>query len=122
MLPSGPLVKVIVRGGADWTKMNTAAASTTTAKRSAAMVTARLRPNISMIIISRLGLVVGKPSAAAWAGKSVESLSLLIGLQRRLAGRVEQGEKAWVIRALFVGVLGGSLYLEARRRGVTGRN
>src|ERR1039457_6721147 len=92
MLPSGPLVMVIVSGGADSTKRNTAPASTRTAKSSAAMVMARLTPNTSIIIVSKPGLGVGKPPAAVWPVKSFESLSLLIGWQRRLQNQLEKGE------------------------------
>src|ERR1035441_5527099 len=92
MLPPGPLVIVIVPGGADSTKRNTAPATTRTANRIAAMVMARLTPNISIIIVSRLGLVVGEPPAAGGPLKSVESLSLLISRQRSLPDPLEQGE------------------------------
>src|ERR1039458_4953876 len=92
MLPSGPLVMVIVPGGADSTKTNTAPASTRTAKRIAAMVMARVRPNISMIIVSRLGLAVAKPPALLGPVKSADCLSLLIAWQRRLPNQLEQGE------------------------------
>src|ERR1035441_83109 len=92
MLPPGPLVIVIVPGGADVTKRNTAPATTRTANRIAAMVMARLTPNISIIIVSRLGLVVGEPPAAGGPLKSVESLSLLIRRQRSLPDPLEQGE------------------------------
>src|ERR1035441_3835535 len=95
MLPSGPLVMVIVPGGADSTKTNTAPASTRTAKRITAMVMARLRPNISMIIVSRLGLAVAKPPALFGPVKSADCLSLLIGWQRRLPGQLEQGENPY---------------------------
>src|ERR1017187_2391784 len=93
MLPSGPLVMVIVPGGADLTKTITAPASTRTAKRIAAMVMARLRPNISMIIVSRLGLAVARPPALSGPVKSSDCLSLLIAWQRRLRNQLEQGEK-----------------------------
>src|ERR1035441_10138670 len=92
MLPPGPLVIVIVPGGADVTKRNTAPPTTRTANRIAAMVMARLTPNISIIIVSRLGLVVGEPPAAVGPFKSVESLSLLIRWQRSLPDPLEQGE------------------------------
>jgi hypothetical protein len=45
-----------------------------------------------MIIVSRLGLGVGKLPAAVWPGTLVESFSLFIGWQRRLQNQLEQGE------------------------------
>src|ERR1039457_282340 len=92
MLPSGPLVIVIVLGAADSIKRKTAPAITRTAKRIAAMVMARLTPNISIIIVSRLDLGAGEPPAAVGPFKSLESLSLLIRWQSSLPDPLEQGE------------------------------
>src|ERR1017187_7104422 len=93
MLPSGPLVMVIVVGGADSTKRITAETTTRTTMRIAEMVIARLKPRISMIIVSRLGLAVAQPLALVGPVKSVDSLSLRIGWQRRLPDQLGQGEK-----------------------------
>jgi hypothetical protein len=71
MLPSGPLVIVIVPGGEEWMKKNTAAINSKQQAEITPTVTPRLMPKLSAIIVRRPGIGLEFFPVTAWDGKSL---------------------------------------------------
>ena len=79
MLPAGPLVIVIVLGGAEWTKKNPAPISIRLLKTMTPTVPARLIPKLSVIMVNRFGFMAWGCSAADRGGMALGLVGCVMG-------------------------------------------